>query len=137
MIIAQQVDNNRLFSCSPVFIPSFAIIHHVPAKGRNQLLSFSKDFVFGGFESPPCRVRREIALAPRFSPGPVYHPEHLSPAVKITARIPLPKMLQSCLSRLGDPIRGEHLPQAQLVGGQFFIAVDAEGVAQDGAVLCT
>ena len=109
----------------------------VPMERGGWFLSFSKDFVFGGFGSPPCRIRQAIAFVPRFQSGPVHQSEYLPPALQFAARIPLPQVLQGRLSRLCYAVGGEHLPQAKLVGGQLFIAVYAEGVAQNGAVLGT
>ena len=65
-----------------------------------------------------------------------HQPERPAPSVQIAVVIALTEMFQGCLSRPGHAVRGEQLPQAQLVGGQFFIAIDAEGVAQDRTILC-
>ena len=84
---------------------------------------------------PPRRIRQVVSILWRDPSGPVHQPAHLPPALKITARISPAQVPQSRLSRFGDTVRREHLPQAQLVGGQLLTTVDAEGVAQDGTVL--
>lgn len=98
---------------------------------------FLRNFCFGNCGVPPSRVRQVAVFVPRFSSEPVYQPEHLSPTLQLASRVPLPQMLQGRLSRLGDVIGGEHLPQAQLIGGHLLIAIDAVGMAQDRAILCT
>ncbi len=56
---------------------------------------------------------------------PVHQREHIPPVMQITSVIPLAQVLQDRISLLGGPVRGAYLPQAQLVGGQLFAAVDA------------
>ena len=96
-----------------------------------------RNFCFGTCGVLPCRVRQVAVFVPPFSSGPVCQPEHLSPALQPASRVPLPQMLQGRLSRLGDAVGREHLPQAQLIGGHLLVAIDAVGMAQDRAILCT
>ena len=85
---------------------------------------------------PPRRIQQAVPTVWWLPSGPV-SPTGTPPA---SGGRSLPwqrwrRCSRAVFRALVTPSGESNLSQAQLVGGQFFVAVDAEGVSQDGAIL--